>query len=154
MKVNSERAYKLARAKEEVQLAERRVTVHRFEQLWRDEERASFAIECSAGTYVRTLIADLGDAYCEELRRTAIGAFRVQDADPARMIGLQDALSFMPSVALGADDAKRAGHGQPVTVPAALEPDTGPVLLVDEAGAIAVAELRGDALKPVVGFRA
>lgn len=154
VKVDGERAYKIARAGEEVELAERPVTVHRFEQLWRDEERAGFAIECSAGTYVRTLIGDLGDAYCEELRRTAIGAFRVQDADPARMIGLEDALSFMPSVTLGADDAKRAGHGQAVTLPTALKPDTGPVLLVDETGAIAVAESRGDGLKPVVGFRA
>ena len=48
----------------------RPVTVYRFEQLWREGDRAAFAIECSAGTYVRTLIADLGDAYCTELRRT------------------------------------------------------------------------------------
>ncbi len=41
----------------------------------------SFEIECSSGTYVRSLIADLGDAYCAELRRTAIGPFRVADAD-------------------------------------------------------------------------
>ena len=39
-------------------------------------DRAAFAIECSSGTYVRSLIADLGDAYCLELRRTGIGAVR------------------------------------------------------------------------------
>ena len=39
--------------------------------------RAGFAIECGSGTYVRSLIADLGDAYCLELRRTAIGPFDV-----------------------------------------------------------------------------
>jgi tRNA pseudouridine55 synthase len=44
--------------------------------------RASYLIECSSGTYVRSLIADLGDAYCEELRRTAIGPFDVDDASP------------------------------------------------------------------------
>ncbi len=43
-------------------------------------ERAAFVIECSAGTYVRTLIADLNDAYCEELRRTRIGPFAVEQA--------------------------------------------------------------------------
>ena len=43
-------------------------------------DRAEFEIECSSGTYVRSLIADLGDAYCESLRRTAIGPFRVEDA--------------------------------------------------------------------------
>ena len=42
--------------------------------------RAGFAIECGSGTYVRSLIADLGDAYCLELRRTAIGPFDVRDA--------------------------------------------------------------------------
>ena len=56
-------------------------TVHRFEELWREGERAEFEIECSSGTYVRSLIADLGDAYCEELRRTAIGPFAVDEAD-------------------------------------------------------------------------
>jgi tRNA pseudouridine55 synthase len=44
--------------------------------------RAAYLIECSSGTYVRSLIADLGDAYCEELRRTAIGPFEVSDAVP------------------------------------------------------------------------
>jgi tRNA pseudouridine55 synthase len=89
-------------------MPERLVTVHRFEQLWREEgavaaegaegagaaeelhagelPRAGYLIECSAGTYVRSLIADLGDAYCEELRRTAIGPFEVAGAlaPPAR----------------------------------------------------------------------
>ena len=51
--------------------------------------RAAFAIECGSGTYVRSLIADLGDAYCLELRRTAIGPFEVADAvaPPARRRG-------------------------------------------------------------------
>lgn len=155
VKVDGQRAYTLARAGEEVEIAERPITVHRFEELWREDDRAAFAIECSAGTYVRTLIGDLGDAYCLELRRTAIGPFRIEDADPARMIALEDALSFMPSVLLAGDDAKRAGHGQAVAAPAtAVAPAGDSVLLVDEQGAIAVAEPRGDALKPVVGFRA
>ena len=45
-----------------------------------DGETARYEIECSSGTYVRTLIETLGDAYCVELRRTAIGPFRVEDA--------------------------------------------------------------------------
>jgi tRNA pseudouridine55 synthase len=65
-------------------MPERLVTLYRFEQLWRDEHRcyprAGYEIECSAGTYVRSLIADLHDAYCLELRRTAIGPFKVEDA--------------------------------------------------------------------------
>jgi tRNA pseudouridine55 synthase len=91
VKVDGRRAYERARAGEEVVLAERPVTVRRFEQLWREDDRAAFAIECSAGTYVRTLVSDLGDAYCEQLRRTAIGPFDIGDADPSRVIALADA---------------------------------------------------------------
>jgi tRNA pseudouridine55 synthase len=152
VKVAGKRAYALARAGEAVVLDERPVTVHRFEQLWREGDRAGFEIECSAGTYVRTLIADLADAYCVELRRTAIGAFEVADADPGRLIGLEQALDFMPVVRLDEGDATRAGHGVAVSG----EPPAGAsaVLLVDAAGPIAIAEPRDGALKPVVGFRA
>jgi tRNA pseudouridine55 synthase len=69
-------------------------------------ERAGYGIECSAGTYVRSLIADLKDAYCLELRRTAIGPFEVRDAvapprrgeawpDPP-LIPLDQALARLP----------------------------------------------------------
>jgi tRNA pseudouridine55 synthase len=80
VKIRGERAYRRARKGEDFEMPERIVTVHRFEQLWREQTRAAFLIECSSGTYVRSLIADLGDAYCEELRRTAIGPFDVHDA--------------------------------------------------------------------------
>ncbi len=80
VKIKGERAYKRARRGEQFEMPERIVTVRRFAQLWREQERAAFLIECSSGTYVRSLIADLGDAYCVELRRTAIGPFEVEDA--------------------------------------------------------------------------
>jgi tRNA pseudouridine55 synthase len=150
VKVGGERAYRLARRGEAVELPERDVTVTRFEQLWREGDRAAFAIDCSSGTYVRSLIADLGDAYCEQLRRTAIGPFSVKDADPDRIIPLADALGrLMPIVALHDADARRASHGQ--AVPGSAD---GPVLLADAEGPIAVAEPRDEGLlKPVVGFR-
>ncbi len=84
--------------------------VHRFEETWRAEDRRGFEIECSSGTYVRSLIADLGDAYCEQLRRTRIGSFDVADADPERVIALDVALEFIPEVRL--DPARGAA---PVT---------------------------------------
>jgi tRNA pseudouridine55 synthase len=96
---------------------------------------------------VRSLVAGLGDAYCLELRRTAIGPFDVADA--GRFLPLADALGFLPAVALAGDDARRAGHG--VAVPGTAD---GVVRLVDDGGLIALAEPRGDGtLKPVVGFR-
>ncbi len=91
IKVGGERAYRRARRGESFEMPERIVTVHSFRQLWRHEDdpqgpTAEFAIECGSGTYVRSLIADLGDAYCLTLRRTAIGPFEVGDAiaPPAR----------------------------------------------------------------------
>ena len=108
VKVGGRRAYDIARAGETVELAEREVEVMRFELTGREEDRATFAIECSSGTYVRALIADLGDAYCLELRRTAIGHFDVADADPERIVPLGDALDFLPG-----GDAR--GRGRPAT---------------------------------------
>jgi len=80
VKVGGRRAYDLARAGETPDLKARPVTVHRADLLWHEGDRAAFEIECSSGTYVRTLVTDLGDAYCEELERTAIGPFRLEDA--------------------------------------------------------------------------
>ena len=149
VKVGGQRAYALARRGEAVEVPEREVQVERFDLLWRQEDRAAFEIECSSGTYVRSLIADLGDAYCLELRRTAIGPFEVADADEERIVPLDDALAFLPAVALAGDDARRASHGVAVPGDAA-----GPVRLRDEDGLIAIAEPRGDGtLKPTVGFR-
>ena len=94
VKVGGVRAYRLARRGENVELPSRPVTVHRFEQLWRRADQAEFEIECSSGTYVRSLIAGLGDAYCESLRRTAIGPFRVEEA--GAVMPLTDALARLP----------------------------------------------------------
>ncbi|MCW3065460.1 MAG: tRNA pseudouridine synthase, partial [Solirubrobacterales bacterium] len=114
VKVGGERAYRLARRGEAVELPERVVAVHEFAEQWREGDRRAFRIRCSSGTYVRSLIADLGDAYCTALRRTAIGAFAVADADLGRIVPLADALGFLPEVRLGAEDARAAAHGRAV----------------------------------------
>ena len=150
VRIGGRRAYALARAGEAVEVPEREVEVQRFELLRREGDRAAFAIECGSGTYVRSLVADLGDAYCLELRRTGIGPFDVADA--GSFVGLADALAFLPAVELDGDDARRAGHG--VAVAVAGGPAQGTVRLLDGDGLIALAEPRGDGtLKPVVGFR-
>jgi tRNA pseudouridine55 synthase len=152
VKVRGRRAYSLARAGTgPVELAPRLVEVYRFEERWRERDRRGFVIECSSGTYVRALIAGLGDAYCEQLRRTAIGSFELAEADPLRIVALNDALGFMPEVRLDPDSARRAAHGAPVPGGAA-----GFVRLLDDAGLIAIAEPDAELglLKPVVGLRA
>ncbi|HXC45375.1 MAG TPA: tRNA pseudouridine(55) synthase TruB [Solirubrobacteraceae bacterium] len=107
IKIKGERAYRRARRGERLQMPERIVTVSRFEQRWREGERAAYEIECSSGTYVRSLIADLGDAYCEQLTRTAIGPFELGDAvpPPSRgdswrnppLLGIEQALTSVES---------------------------------------------------------
>jgi tRNA pseudouridine55 synthase len=166
VKLRGERAYRRARRGEHVELPERTVTVYRFEQRWRRGDRACFEVECSSGTYVRSLIADLGDAYCEQLRRTAIGEFDVRDAvaPPARdggtlpePLALERALAFLPRLALDDDEARRVCNGMAVTSVAGLQQGDRPVLLVDAAGTVAVAEWRdgrcGRELRPAVVLR-
>ena len=91
----------------------RTVTIHRAELLNSDEERASFEIECSSGTYVRTLIETLEDAYCESLRRTAIGMHRVPEA-ASEEISVEELMAFLPEVLLDDEEADAVGHGRAV----------------------------------------
>jgi len=147
VKVGGQRAYVRARRGEQVEPAPRRVTVHRAELLWHDGERAGFEIECSAGTYVRSLVAGLGDAYCDRLERTAVGPFRLEQASPERLLGPMEALGFLPERPLDAREAEAAGHGR--RLPGAA---TGPTRLSHEGELVAVAEPRAGELQPVVVF--
>ncbi len=155
VKIGGRRAYALARAGVEVETAEREVEVYRFEERTRPAAPRGalrdFTIECSSGTYVRSLIADLGDAYCRQLRRTRIGEFSVTDADPGRIIALDAALSFLPELRLDEEQADRAAHG--VAIRAEV---TGVVRLTGSEGLIALAEPDPDAagrVKPIVVLR-
>jgi tRNA pseudouridine55 synthase len=80
VRVGGERLYKKAHRGEVVETPLRDVQVHRAELLSHEGDLARYEIECSAGTYVRTLVETLEDAYCAELRRTAIGPFQIEDA--------------------------------------------------------------------------
>jgi tRNA pseudouridine55 synthase len=86
-KVQGVRAYELARKGEVAALTPKKVTVYEFEILSVLGSTARFRIRSSAGTYVRSLAHDLGasigvPAHLKELRRTAIGNFRVNDSIP------------------------------------------------------------------------
>jgi tRNA pseudouridine55 synthase len=148
VKVGGRRAYELARAGETLELAARPITVYRSELLWHDAERAAFEIECSAGTYVRSLVTDLGDAYCEELERTAVGPFRLEDAGAD--LPLADALAFMPKRELSADEAAAVRHGRRVAGAEAAEGEH--LRLTREGELLAIAEARAAELQPVVVF--
>jgi len=164
LKVDGKRAYKRARAGEQFELPPREVELFEFSQISREGDRGEYRIRCSSGTYVRSLISELGDAYTEELRRTRIGPFSVDDADPSHVIGLDEAFGFFDSVELDAARAKKAAHGVAVewdgtAVAAPLrapeDPTPTELLLTAADGVVALAERRDDGtIKPVVGFRA
>ena len=85
LKVDGERAYKLARAGETVVLAERHLTIHAFDLLDARPDTADFAVTCSKGTYVRSLARDLARAlgtvgHVSALRRTRAGPFTLDAA--------------------------------------------------------------------------
>jgi len=146
VKVGGERLYRRARRGQPVEAEPRPVTVHRAELLWHEGERAGFEIECSSGTYVRQLMADLGDAYCEELERTAVGSFRLEDADPERVVPLGEALSFLPAADLDASSAERARHGVAVS-----GGDEGEAIrLLHDGRLLAIARSEDGVLKPYV----
>ena len=155
VKVAGERAYARARRGEAVETAEREVTVYEASERWREGDRAGLRFVCSSGTYVRSLVADLGDAYCLELRRTAIGPFSVERAWPgdgvAALVTVAEAWARFGSVLeLDEAQAQAVGHGRAIPGRGV----DGSALLVDPAGqAVAVASEQGGELRVEVGLR-
>lgn len=150
VKVDGQRLYERARRGDPVEGEARPVTVYRAERLSLDGERAEFEIECSAGTYIRQLVAALGDAYCEELERTAIGDFRLADADEKALIPLEAALGFMPALELTEEQAGGMRHGRAFQCP---DPGfQGDARLIHEGMLLAIGKPDAGLIKPVVVF--
>lgn len=85
IKINGERAYEKARKGETPDLKTRSVTISRFEITKIELPEVHFEIECTKGTYIRSIARDLGEllgcgAYLTSLRRTRIGEFDVSEA--------------------------------------------------------------------------
>ncbi|MFN2608588.1 MAG: tRNA pseudouridine(55) synthase TruB [Acidimicrobiales bacterium] len=157
VKVGGRRLHELARAGEEVERAPRPVTVFRF-----DVEPTGapgvlrVAVECSSGTYVRSLAADLGralggGAHLRALRRTAVGPFTaaaavaLDDVGPATVRPPAAAVAHLPRVAVGPELAARIAHGAVLERDEAAFGGDGPWAVVDGGGTLlAVYEGRGD----------
>lgn len=85
IKVNGQRAYKLARQGKKVDIPERQVTIHSLEIISYEYPYLQIKTHVSSGTYIRTLAQDIGKkldvgAYCSQLRRTAIADYKIEDA--------------------------------------------------------------------------
>lgn len=127
-KVGGEAMHRKARRGERVELEAVSLRIRSMELLEMDLPRIRFRTVCSSGTYVRALARDLGIAlgtcaHLVELRRTAVGRFRVEEAVPVEAledgdrvssarISPLEAVGHLPSVRVGADEARRLAHGQ------------------------------------------
>lgn len=95
IKINGQRAYKLARDGKEIELPERKVTVYSLELLSYAYPELTVRAHVSSGTYIRSLGVDIGEklgtgAYCTALRRTVIGKWDVSEAKSLSEFGIQD----------------------------------------------------------------
>jgi tRNA pseudouridine55 synthase len=92
VKIGGERAYRLHRRGDEVEMPMRRSTIHSLELIDYDGRIALLDLLVGSGTYVRSIAAELG-GHCRSLRRTEVGPFHVDDADPTRIIPPEEALA-------------------------------------------------------------
>lgn len=170
IKVDGRRAYDLARAGEEVQLKAREVTVSRFDVLAerRTDDAAvidlDVVVDCSSGTYIRSLARDLGAAlgvggHLTALRRTRIGSFDVADAtlvddiaDAPRMAPADAATAVLPRFDVTADEARDLRHGKRLTG-AGARLVAVPSAAVDPGGVlVGIVERRGDDVKSALNM--
>jgi tRNA pseudouridine55 synthase len=145
-RVDGERLYKKAHRGETVETPEREARVYRADLLDADDEHARFEIECGAGTYVRTLIETLDDAYCSELRRTRIGDLDVAAAGTE--LSPAAALAHMPARDLTGEEVAAARNGRALGVGDASP--AAPIRLLHEGALVAIAEVQDNALRPKV----
>jgi tRNA pseudouridine55 synthase len=161
VKVDGERLYAVARRGGEVERPTRTVVVDRADLVSYDPMSgiADVDIRCGAGTYVRQLAVDLGEAlgcggYCASLRRTAVGDLPVSEAVPLDAVGPDSGVdpmrvvAHMPCVELDARAAAAVRHGRPVA--AAVAGADGPAALLADGALLAVAEPRDGLLRPRV----
>ena len=162
-RVGGERAYRRARRGEEPDLAPAPVAIHALAATSYDPAAGALVIEveCGAGTYVRAIARDLGRAlgtraHLGALRRTAVGPWRVEDAqpldavragDPLALRPMAEAVAHLPSLAVGPDAAAAVAHGRKIEEPARLE---GPVAVYGSGELLAVAEWREGRYAPLV----
>jgi tRNA pseudouridine55 synthase len=155
IKVDGERAYKRAARGEDVEMTPRNVTIEAFDILRVSSDAFDARVTCSTGTYIRTLVADVGEvlgcgAHVAHLRRTAIGDLTVREAtrleklDEVKLRSVEDTLSHLPRVDIDAEAEALARNGRRIE----LQAPVGDVLVVGPSGAVGVFESRDGILRP------
>jgi tRNA pseudouridine55 synthase len=104
VKIGGERAYRLHRRGVAVEMPLRRSRVDALDVISYSDGVARLDLRVSSGTYVRSIATALG-GHCGTLRRTEVGPFQVEEADPERLIAPDDALARLGSASAAAPDA-------------------------------------------------
>ena len=125
VKIGGERAYRLHRQGIAVEMPLRRSRVAVLDVIAEREGFLTLDLQVSSGTYVRS-IADALGGHCVSLRRTAVGPFRVEEADPQRVVPVEAALARIGLTREQAEVVRRGGPVGPV----------GPVGQVGQVGQI------------------
>lgn len=146
LKVGGRRLHDLARSGVEVERAPRRVTVDRFDVgPTQSSGIYRISVDCSSGTYVRTLAADLGEAlgggaHLRNLRRTRVGSFGLEDAHRLDDLSVgclltpAEAMRDLPQVEVDEKVSRLVSHGLALDKVALAAPGDGPWALVDSGG--------------------
>ncbi len=160
-KVDGKRLHELAREGIEIERKAADVTVHRFDlEATDDPMTLRCEVDCSSGTYIRSLAADLGaalggGAHLHGLRRTAIGTFTEADSAPLEEVELRPAAEFLRDLGLIEVDDQTAldvRYGRVIEVTRIGVEHAGPYPLVDGTGELLAVyeEHRGSTVKPAV----
>ncbi len=158
VRIDGERLYHRARRGEAIATPERSMLVHELELIAYDAGAGQVSIDLrvSKGTYVRQIAMDLGEllgcgAYCEALRRTAVGHLEIADAVAldqvpyVAAVPLTSLLADMPTQAVGPEDARALVHGRATTTPL---PDGEVAVTAADGALLAIALSVGGRLCP------
>lgn len=165
IKVNGKRAYELARSGVEVQLKERRVSIYALNVV--GIERLSqgidvnIAVDCSAGTYIRSIARDLGDAlhvggHLTSLRRIEVAPFTLADAlsieqlkESPELLSLESAISrIFPRRNLNQEEVASVSHGRSIDL--ADEKKGNSAAFTPEGSFIALLAEKGGRAQPIL----
>ena len=160
VKIDGRRLHELARQGIEVERPARPVTIGRFDvSATADPMVYAIEVQCSKGTYIRTLADDLGrlcggGAHLRNLRRTAVGSFTVAESAPpdaVQLLTLPQAMRDYPQVAVDVELAGLVGNGRVLDRAQAGFQGDGPwAVLGPDGELLAMYEAHGDSAKPAV----
>lgn len=154
IKINGIELYKLARKGETIERKERNVTIYDMKILSISNNKILFEVECSKGTYIRTLGKDIAEkigtvGHLSLLTRIKVGKFSLKDAKnldditEKDIISITDALDFIPKIVVNDKTEKKVINGVKLNLPL----DTSKVLLVSQDNrALAIYEKKDDGL--------